>query len=57
MPVLQPHRPLLSTTPRLVVSNRLPPGQHRFELVVVDEHGRVSAPDVWVVTVQPARPG
>lgn len=56
MPVLQQNRPVVSTEPRLVVQNLLPPGQHRFELVVVDEHGRASAPDVWVVTVQAPGP-
>lgn len=56
MPVLQLNRPVVSTEPRLVVQNLLPPGQHRFELVVVDEHGRASAPDVWVVTVQAPGP-
>ncbi|MFY7863299.1 MAG: hypothetical protein ACOVRJ_00485 [Roseateles sp.] len=42
-----------STQPRLVVHNQLAPGRHRFALVVVDEHGRASAPDICVVTVRP----
>ncbi len=54
MTVLQRHQPVVSTAPRVVVHNELPPGRHRFALVVVDHQGRVSAPDVCVVTVLPA---
>nr|WP_295083591.1 hypothetical protein [uncultured Roseateles sp.] len=39
------------------MQNKLPPGRHRFALVVVDEHGRESAPDICEVTVQPRQPG
>ena len=56
MPVLQPHQPVFSAQPWLVVQNLLPPGRHRFALVVVDEHGKASAPDICVVTVQPRVP-
>lgn len=57
MPLLQRGRPVDSDAPRLVVHHTLPPGRHRFELVVVDDRGRVSAPDVWIVTVLPHPPG
>lgn len=55
MPVLRRHQPVSSSKPRLVVQNKLPPGRHRFALVVVDEHGRESAPDICEVTVQPRK--
>lgn len=57
MPVLRRHQAVSSPQPRLVVQNKLPPGRHRFALVVVDEHGRESAPDICVVTVQSRKPG
>lgn len=57
MPVLQAQQPVASTAPRLVVHNTLPPGRHRFALVVVDDQGRASAPDICVVTVQPRERG
>ncbi|MFG6467179.1 hypothetical protein [Roseateles sp. BYS87W] len=53
MALLPLQQPVSSPEPRLVVHNLLPPGRHRFSLVVVDEHGRTSAPDVCEVTVRP----
>lgn len=52
MPVLRRDQPVSSSQPRLVVQNQLAPGRHRFALVVVDELGRASAPDILEVTVQ-----
>ncbi len=55
MPVLSVGQPLESKAPVLLVENKLAVGQHRFSLVVVDDSGNESAPDVLVVTVR--RPG
>jgi hypothetical protein len=37
MTVLQRHQPVVSTAPRVVVHNELPPGRHRFEPVGLGE--------------------
>jgi hypothetical protein len=52
--VLQLNRPVTTTEPTLEVKNRLPPGQHTFELVVEDQEGNKSAPARAVLTVLPA---
>lgn len=54
MPVLTIGQPLESRRPTLLVENKLAAGPHRFALVVVDEAGNESVPDVLVVTVRPA---
>ena len=46
-----PNRPAETREPVVVVDAGLPPGRHRFSLVVVDSQGRASAPDEVVVTV------
>jgi hypothetical protein len=62
MPVLVPGRPVEQREPVLVVQNRFEPGVHRFSLVVVDDSGIESEPDVIAVTlrraivVEPVRP-
>ena len=45
------NRPLTTTEPKVVVDAGLPEGRHRFSLVVVNEAGAQSPPDVVVVTV------
>lgn len=54
MPVLAPNQPIEQREPVLVVQNRLAVGAHRFALVVVNERGVESAPDVLTVTVRRA---
>lgn len=54
MPVLVPGRSVEQREPVLVVQNRFEPGVHRFSLVVVDESGMQSEPDVIAVTVRRA---
>lgn len=51
MAVFQPNRPVTTSEPRVVVDAGLPPGRHRFRLVVVDDSGLSSAPDEAVVTI------
>jgi DNA-binding beta-propeller fold protein YncE len=50
MPRFNPNVPISTTTPTIVVED-MPPGQHRFQLVVEDEAGNRSAPDTRFVTV------
>lgn len=50
MPVFTPNVPVETDTPFVEVE-RLRPGQHRFQLVVVDEAGNPSRPDTVTVTV------
>lgn len=46
-------RPIKTTAPSITVE-KLPPGRHEFQLVVVDEAGNRSKPDrVAVVVVKP----
>ena len=45
-------RPITTREPTIAVDAGLPVGQHRFQLVIVDEAGTRSAPDVAVVSVQ-----
>jgi hypothetical protein len=54
MPVLAINQPIEQRGPTLVVSNRLEPGAHRFALVVVNDRGTVSEPDLFTVTVRRA---
>lgn len=54
MPVLVPGRPVEQREPVLVVQNRFEPGVHRFSLVVVDDSGSESEPDVIAVTLRRA---
>lgn len=62
MPVLAINQPIERREPTLVVGNRLAPGGHRFSLVVVNDRGVASAPDLLTVTVrrtivlEPVRP-
>ena len=46
--------PVVTDKPVVVVDAGLPPGRHRFQLVVQDQDGNTSAPDVAVVTIQRA---
>jgi hypothetical protein len=52
----QPNRPTEVTTPLIVVDGGLPPGRHRFQLVVVTGDGRRSRPADVIVTVTGAVP-
>lgn len=51
MPVLKPNRPVTQTSPQLLIENDLPVGRYRFELVVIDDAGQESPPDLVTVTV------
>jgi hypothetical protein len=50
-----PNRPVETTQPTIVVDAGLPPGPHRFQLVVLDAHGNRSQATEVVVTVTAAR--
>ena len=54
MPVLALNQTIEQREPLLVVSNRLEPGLHRFSLVVVNDRGVASEPDLLTVTVRRA---
>ena len=45
-------RPITTKEPTITVDAGLPVGLHRFQLVVVDDAGNRSVPDVAVVSVQ-----
>jgi hypothetical protein len=51
MPTIAPNQPIEQRSPDLAISNRLPVGDHRFELVVIDDAGQSSAPASIVVRV------
>lgn len=59
MPVLTLQQPFTTTVPTLTVENRLVPGRHVFQLVVVNAQGVQSDPVSVVVVVLPTivRPG
>ncbi|MCA1568395.1 MAG: PASTA domain-containing protein [Acidobacteria bacterium] len=50
MPVFNANVPITTDAPTIEVE-ALPPGRHRFQLVVVDDSGNRSQPDAVVVTV------
>ena len=56
MAVLPLGRPLESKAATLLVENKLAAGQHRFALVVIDNDGNESEPDVLTVTVRASLP-
>lgn len=47
-----PGQPVVTAEPSVVVDAGLPVGQHRFQLEVVTDSRRRSAPDIAVVQVQ-----
>ena len=52
MPRFVPGRAVVTDDPVVEVEGPLPPGRHRFQLVVVDELGNESEPAVVVVMVR-----
>lgn len=50
MPTFTPKKPIETKTPTIEVEG-LPLGQHRFQLVVVDESGNQSLASTGVVTI------
>ena len=52
VPVLAINQPIEQREPTLQVQNRLEPGLHRFSLVVVNDRGVASEPDLFTVTVR-----
>lgn len=54
MPVLALNQPIEQRGATLLVSNRLEQGAHRFSLVVVNDRGVASEPDLFTVTVRRA---
>jgi hypothetical protein len=48
--------PVETQEPRVLVEGRFAAGSHRFQLVVIDQDGRQSAPDFAVVRVLPRAP-
>ena len=53
---LEPGVPFRSPRPALTIDAGLPPGRHRFRLVVVNARGQESQPAEVTVTVLPFRP-
>lgn len=49
-------QPIHTREPTITVDAGLSAGEHRFQLVVTREDGRVSRPDVAVVTIVVLRP-
>lgn len=47
------NKPVVTTTPTVMVDAGLKEGTHRFQLVVVDSAGNESKPAVVVVTIKP----
>ena len=54
MPALALNQPIEQRGATLLVSNRLEPGAHRFALVVLNDRGVGSEPDLFTVTVRRA---
>ena len=52
MATLTPGKPVTVAQPELLVENDLAAGQHRFQLVVIDDGGLESAPAELLVTVR-----
>ncbi|MEE9432862.1 MAG: hypothetical protein V3V15_01310 [Sphingorhabdus sp.] len=56
MAEFKPNVPVVQDTPNVTVEikrgNALPPGKHRFQLIVVDDQGNESEPDTLVVIVR-----
>lgn len=50
-----PGEPIATDISRIVVETELPPGRYRFQLVVVDEQGQESLPDIQTVVVSRGR--
>jgi len=56
MAVFVPGQEIRSDSPTMVVDSGLKPGTYRFQLVVVDDSGNVSAPAFLSMTVQDSAP-
>lgn len=52
----EPRRPVITREPSIAVDPGLPPGLYRFSLVVTDETGHESRPDVRTVRIIRLRP-
>ena len=52
MPAITPNQPITQTSPVLKITNQLPVGKHRFELVVIDDAGQASKTAHVIVHVQ-----
>lgn len=48
-------KPIETTAPKIEVDPGLLPGAYRFSLVVIDEEGNESRPDVLTVQIRPDR--
>lgn len=59
MAILKPNIPFPTSEPFLIVENKLAPGKHSFELVVIDSINQRSMPATGIVTIQegPTVPG
>jgi hypothetical protein len=51
----EPNKPFETPKSAVVVDEGLPPGRHRFQLVVVNNAGAASKPVEVIVTVEPGR--
>ncbi|WP_088889356.1 hypothetical protein [Leptolyngbya ohadii] len=51
MAKLQPRQSLTTEEPRIEVDAGLPPGRYRIQLVVVNDRGQESLPDVQTVVI------
>jgi hypothetical protein len=52
MAAFHPGETITTKEPEIVVDAGLTPGEHHFQLVVVDDRGRASDPAVLVVVVK-----
>lgn len=52
MDQFEPNKTVVTETPTVTVTRDLPPGQHRFQLIVENDKGLFSDPVVATVTVQ-----
>lgn len=58
MPSIAPNQTIEQSSAELRISNKLPVGKHRFELVVIDDAGQASDPaSVTVTILEPATDG
>ena len=52
---LEPNKPFESSKPTIVIDAGLPVGDHRFQLVVVNDRGQRSQPVEVIVTIEFSR--
>jgi hypothetical protein len=51
----KPGQTIVTDKPKLAVEVELPPGQYRFQLIVIDEQGNESSPIIQTVVIAKSR--